>query len=111
MFFVFRFIIYFSLVSCVHLLQNCSTCPKFDIYFCTKQYQQICLRHECHDLNKLQTRIKTIKDVDDEDMANNSGLNGLYRPRSALARALYEKQRNDRQLQEFDQNEVRICNT
>ncbi|XP_045450855.1 protein-L-histidine N-pros-methyltransferase-like [Melitaea cinxia] len=38
-------------------------------------------------------------------MANNSGLNGLYRPRSALARALYEKQRNDRHLQEFDQNE------
>ncbi|XP_073947520.1 protein-L-histidine N-pros-methyltransferase isoform X2 [Choristoneura fumiferana] len=40
-----------------------------------------------------------------EDMANNNGLNGLYRPRSALARALYEKQRNDRQLQEYDQNE------
>ncbi|KAI8426505.1 hypothetical protein MSG28_005319 [Choristoneura fumiferana] len=42
-----------------------------------------------------------------EDMANNNGLNGLYRPRSALARALYEKQRNDRQLQEYDQNEMR----
>lgn len=31
--------------------------------------------------------------------------NRLYRPRSALARALYEKQRNDRHLQEFDKNE------
>ncbi|XP_072947157.1 protein-L-histidine N-pros-methyltransferase isoform X2 [Epargyreus clarus] len=38
-------------------------------------------------------------------MAGGSGLNGLYRPRSALARALYEKQRNDRQLQQFDKNE------
>ncbi|CAH2091303.1 unnamed protein product [Euphydryas editha] len=75
------------------------------------EYQQICLKHECHDLNELETRIKTIKEVDNEDMANNSGLNGLYRPRSALARALYEKQRNDRHLQEFDQNEVRKCTT
>ncbi|CAG5025298.1 unnamed protein product [Parnassius apollo] len=31
--------------------------------------------------------------------------NGLYRPRSALARAFYEKQLNDRQLEEFDQTE------
>ncbi|KAL0872077.1 hypothetical protein ABMA27_004502 [Loxostege sticticalis] len=31
--------------------------------------------------------------------------NGLYRPRSALARAFLEKQRNDRTLQEFDKSE------
>lgn len=34
--------------------------------------------------------------------------NGFYRPRSALARALYEKQRNDRHLQELDKSEVRL---
>ncbi|KAI5645494.1 DREV methyltransferase domain-containing protein [Phthorimaea operculella] len=38
-------------------------------------------------------------------MASSSRLHGLYRPRSALARALYEKQINDRYLQEFDHNE------
>lgn len=41
-----------------------------------------------------------------ENMASGSGVNGFYRPRSALARALYEKQHNDRYLQELDQNEV-----
>ncbi|XP_026732120.1 methyltransferase-like protein 9 isoform X2 [Trichoplusia ni] len=39
------------------------------------------------------------------DMSSGSGSNGFYRPRSALARAMYEKQNNDRYLQEFDQNE------
>ncbi|XP_049874753.1 protein-L-histidine N-pros-methyltransferase isoform X2 [Pectinophora gossypiella] len=38
-------------------------------------------------------------------MASRSRFNGLYRPRSALARALYEKQINDRDLQEHDHNE------
>ncbi|XP_075978914.1 protein-L-histidine N-pros-methyltransferase isoform X4 [Anticarsia gemmatalis] len=43
-------------------------------------------------------------------MASGSGVNGFYRPRSALARALYEKQHNDRYLQELDQNEYTIEN-
>lgn len=38
-------------------------------------------------------------------MTTNSELNTLYRPRSALARALYEKQRNDGQLRDFDKTE------
>ncbi|XP_047026930.1 protein-L-histidine N-pros-methyltransferase [Helicoverpa zea] len=40
-----------------------------------------------------------------DTMTSNSGVNGFYRPRSALARAMYEKQHNDRYLQELDQNE------
>lgn len=40
-----------------------------------------------------------------DKMASGSGVNGFYRPRSALARALYDKQHNDRYLQELDQNE------
>lgn len=42
----------------------------------------------------------------DKMSSGSSGVNGFYRPRSALARALYEKQHNDRYLQELDQNEV-----
>ncbi|XP_069359212.1 protein-L-histidine N-pros-methyltransferase isoform X2 [Maniola hyperantus] len=70
-----------------------------------KEYEQICRRHGYTELNESDLDISISNSYDDEDMANNSGLNGLYRPRSALARALYEKQRNDRHLQEFDQNE------
>ncbi|XP_022829872.1 methyltransferase-like protein 9 isoform X1 [Spodoptera litura] len=40
-----------------------------------------------------------------DKMTSGSGVNGFYRPRSALARAMYEKQHNDRYLQELDQNE------
>lgn len=43
---------------------------------------------------------------DVDRMTSGSGVNGFYRPRSALARAMYEKQHNDRYLQELDQNEV-----
>ncbi|CAG9087689.1 unnamed protein product [Plutella xylostella] len=34
-----------------------------------------------------------------------SSTNGFYRPRSALARAIYEKHRNDMHLEELDKNE------
>ncbi|XP_050351886.1 protein-L-histidine N-pros-methyltransferase isoform X1 [Nymphalis io] len=105
MLFIFWLTIYITLVYRVYLLQNCYTCLKLDIYsYCTKEYQQICLRHECNDINEIP-RITHIKELDNEEMANHWALNGLYRPRSALARALYEKQRNDRHLQEFDQHE------
>ncbi|CAH2237891.1 jg16694 [Pararge aegeria aegeria] len=68
-------------------------------------YGQICRRHGYTELNESDLDISVTNSYEDEDMASNSGLNGLYRPRSALARALYEKQQNDRHLQEFDQNE------
>ncbi|XP_023936413.1 protein-L-histidine N-pros-methyltransferase isoform X2 [Bicyclus anynana] len=68
-------------------------------------YDNICRRHGYTELNESILDIPVSIPYEDEDMASNSGLNGLYRPRSALARALYEKQRNDRHLQEFDQNE------
>lgn len=45
------------------------------------------------------------------NMASDSTSYGFYRPRSALARALYEKQSNDRYLQDFDQNEVSVFST
>ncbi|CAH0694239.1 unnamed protein product [Spodoptera exigua] len=44
--------------------------------------------------------------IDKDKMTSGSGVNGFYRPRSALARAMYEKQHNDRYLQELDQNEL-----
>ncbi|OWR49527.1 putative sodium/solute symporter [Danaus plexippus plexippus] len=70
-----------------------------------KENHNICAKHGIIQLNTKRSKLISSDLPNDEDMASNSGLNGLYRPRSALARALYEKQRNDRHLQEFDQHE------
>lgn len=70
----------------------------------------------CHDICKRDEPIQNTRHLEDnlidrskytKEMASSSSLDGLYRPRSALARALYEKQRNDRRLQEHDHSEVR----
>ncbi|XP_060802580.1 protein-L-histidine N-pros-methyltransferase isoform X2 [Amyelois transitella] len=53
-------------------------------------------------LNKENQAISSLKLVQNTKKMSS---NGFYRPRSALARALQEKQRNDRHLQEFDQEE------
>lgn len=39
-------------------------------------------------------------------MASGSGESGFFRPRSALARALYEKHRTDLHLEQIDKTEV-----
>lgn len=73
----------------------------------------------CHDICKRDETIRNTRHLEDnltegseytKKMASGSSLDGLYRPRSALARALYEKQRNDRRLQEYDHSEVRYYN-
>lgn len=70
----------------------------------------------CNDICKRDETIRNTRPLDEnfiersgytKEMASSSSLDGLYRPRSALARALYEKQRNDRRLQEYDHTEVR----
>lgn len=81
--------------------QNTTTFD-FSCYL-TKACQDVCPKHECY-LNENHRRLSLLNDQKDEVMA----VNGLYRPRSALARALYEKQRNDRLLEEFDQTEVSV---
>lgn len=74
-----------------------------------KDCQQYCPRNGFSKLEKrhlgadLEARESNVV-----DMSSGSGSNGFYRPRSALARAMYEKQNNDRYLQEFDQNEVSL---
>ncbi|XP_053606616.1 protein-L-histidine N-pros-methyltransferase isoform X2 [Plodia interpunctella] len=61
-----------------------------------------CEEHVGKQLKKRNPGLSSSKLVEDiEKMSSN----GFYRPRSALARALQEKQRNDRHLQEFDQDE------
>lgn len=87
------------------------SCIKVDFYcYYVKECQDICERDET---------IRNTRHLEDNfikrsryttEMASSSGLDGLYRPRSALARALYEKQRNDRRLQEYDHSEVRKSN-
>lgn len=96
-------------IICPVLLLEHYTCAKPDLYsYYNKEYEQLCRRHGYTELNEADLDISVSNTNEDEDMASNSGLNGLYRPRSALARALYEKQWNDRQLQELDKNEVSL---
>lgn len=73
----------------------------------------------CHGICKRDEPVRNTRHLEDnliqrsgfiKEMASSSSLDGLYRPRSALARALYEKQRNDRRLQEHDHSEVRYYN-
>ncbi|XP_047503657.1 protein-L-histidine N-pros-methyltransferase isoform X2 [Pieris napi] len=69
-----------------------------------REYREVCPKHEHFELLDWELNLPLERRIRYEEMAS-SGLNGLYRPRSALARAMYEKHRNDRYLQEFDQNE------
>ncbi|CAF4866158.1 unnamed protein product [Pieris macdunnoughi] len=74
-----------------------------------REYREVCPKHEHFELLDWELNLPLERRIRYEEMAS-SGLNGLYRPRSALARAMYEKHRNDRYLQEFDQNEVSLLN-
>ncbi|XP_030026038.1 methyltransferase-like protein 9 isoform X2 [Manduca sexta] len=95
-----------SALICHALAVEVHKCMKTDLFSYIKEDQPYCRRYESPELitnnwkpTLLQERYNKLK------MASSSGSNGFYRPRSALARALYEKQSNDRLLQEFDQNE------
>lgn len=101
---VFLLLNYVFLTNQVTLYQCDQNTTKFDFscYF-TKACQDVCPKFGCY-LNENHRRLSLLNDQKDEVMA----VNGLYRPRSALARALYEKQRNDRLLEEFDQTEVSV---
>lgn len=102
-----KFIIFSStLIGHVLLAKYVKTCMKTDLLYThhIKELQLYCSRYENIDHRIPQeTKIKEIL-AKKFNMATNS--NGFYRPRSALARALYEKHNNDRYLQEFDQNQV-----
>ncbi|KAJ0178396.1 hypothetical protein K1T71_006219 [Dendrolimus kikuchii] len=68
------------------------------------ELQLYCPRHENTNYSRSEKpNFKQTVDNNLNIMAASS--NGFYRPRSALARALYEKHNNDRYLQEFDQNQ------
>lgn len=83
-------------------------CKKTDLYcYYTKGSQQFCQRDENIGCAKTWSDSLITKHKSGNKMADGSELNGFYRPRSALARALYEKHRNDRHLEEYDHNEVR----
>ncbi|XP_063623325.1 protein-L-histidine N-pros-methyltransferase isoform X1 [Cydia splendana] len=105
--FVFRIILcQLSIICYAMTAVNVQIRSDTDLHYCySKGSQQECPKDE----ELLNTKYCSPKQENDqryvEDMANNNQLNGLYRPRSALARAFYEKQRNDRHLQEFDQTE------
>ncbi|XP_038206173.1 methyltransferase-like protein 9 isoform X1 [Zerene cesonia] len=99
-------------LSCFMIIYEASSinfnynCLKiFSFSYCVKEYSEVCPKHEHFEKIDWEVSLPSERRIRYEAMASNSGLNGLYRPRSALARAMYEKQRNDRYLQEFDQNE------
>lgn len=106
-------IIIFILYIKVYVLNACdNVCYIYDIF---PYYIKDCI-NERPVKNNLTHIIwnETVKDSSQDnykEMENTFGLNGLYRPRSALARALYEKQRNDGHLRDIDKNEVRKTNS
>lgn len=66
----------------------------------------VCLKDD-FDLEVLWNRpIQTPYKENIVEMASASGESGFFRPRSALARALYEKHRTDLHLEEIDKTEV-----
>ncbi|XP_075978913.1 protein-L-histidine N-pros-methyltransferase isoform X3 [Anticarsia gemmatalis] len=98
-------IVSYLVISCHILTVKAEYKSDLSCYY-LKDCQLVCQRDDLPKLNKrlFKTALeRTNSNV--EEMASGSGVNGFYRPRSALARALYEKQHNDRYLQELDQNE------
>lgn len=100
----FRLVCYIVLTC--HIL-SAKAQYKSDLYcYYMKDCQQYCPRDG---ISKLDRRfLKSAVEASDgnvDDMTSGA-VNGFYRPRSALARAMYEKQHNDRYLRELDQNEV-----
>lgn len=82
-----------------------NTCARTDFYcYYIKEYHPNCPREDSNELIFKKVWTTTLKE--ESSSSHKMASNGVYRPRSALARAFYEKQRNDRHLQEFDKNEV-----
>lgn len=107
MFKLFLFIISYILCESLKVTRKINVLTRYPFSCCVKEYREFCPKHEHLELLDWELNLPLEKRIRYEEMAS-SGLNGLYRPRSALARAMYEKQRNDRYLQEFDQNEVSL---
>lgn len=79
-------------------------CQQTDLLTCYAKESLVCQK-EGNGINTKYWRSQlTGGNKDTVNMA--SGSSSFYRPRSAMARALYEKQNSDRYLQEFDKNEV-----
>ncbi|XP_059053784.1 protein-L-histidine N-pros-methyltransferase isoform X1 [Achroia grisella] len=107
MFYSYRSIVYLAFY-CSTFFIKAITIQKTDFFVyhhkenhpsCGYDKQFILPKRSCWKSSSLEDSSDTGK------LANMAGTNGFYRPRSALARAFYEKQRNDRHLQELDQNE------
>lgn len=94
------------LLLCTISANSQNTNVNTDLYcYYRKDCKEICWRDE-HIPPRLltnpapQSLSKTLIEM------TSSSTNGFYRPRSALARAIYEKHRNDMHLEELDKNEV-----
>lgn len=111
MFTILLILYYLDVTFNISIAATFGSCLKVDFYcYYVKGCQDFCARDETNrNTRHLEDNfIKRSRYT--KEMASRSSLDGLYRPRSALARALYEKQRNDRRLQEHDHSEVRNYN-
>lgn len=108
---IFNKIFYYILNYQVLKVGPIDSCYKTNLYYYHKtqgyQDQEVCRRDDSPDYSNLWKHTQVNQDKASTKMASGSGINGFYRPRSALARALYEKHRNDRYLEEYDHTEVR----
>jgi hypothetical protein len=99
---ILSYIVVFLIIQYV---KATNTCTKTDLRcYYTKVCQTKYGKHKKHEL--LSSKIQKNSTLSEKNIKEDMASNTFYRPRSALARALYEKQRNDRNLQEFDKNEV-----
>lgn len=96
------------LLLCSFMLQcralsekHLNVCLRIDLFFYAKDCQAFILRSSQSEHTGYKWFLLEELIIEDKMSSESS----FYRPRSALARALCEKQNNDRYLQELDQNE------
>lgn len=83
---------------------------KIDLLCYYNKESQLCCTNQRNEVKTQNWQVSNQKlyEINTGKMATGSRSYGLYRPRSGLARAIYEKHNNDRYLEEFDQNEVSL---
>lgn len=103
--FIYAFITILFLFNLSNAYYTCHKSYVFCYYL--KDFEHFC-KEDLHIPESSDTVSNLETNNINEKFSKIMELNGLYRPRSALARALYEKQRNDGHLRDFDKHEVTI---
>lgn len=103
---ILKYLVFLFTIKTIKCHSVCHVTGIFSYYM--KELKDICVEKKVIESKSVIQEPLTINIYNNSkrEMANNSTLNNFYRPRSALARALYEKQRNDGNLRDFDKTQV-----